>query len=239
METLQRRAPIDTVMFDFAGTLVDGVPNWEYPQIVACAEAGREVSPAEVKAAIWKVWGPLEGCTHVAASVDEATYARWIGAVERQILANLDVPEHALERATARVMELQVAPECYRLYPEVPATLEALRARGVPLGLISNFAWGLPDLVAVLGIAQYFDAIVTSAREGYRKPRPEIFQNGLALLGATPERVLFVGDDPECDYLGAQSLGLRPLLIDRKGRGGEGMKTVTDLREITRWLGTG
>ncbi|HEX5415668.1 MAG TPA: HAD-IA family hydrolase, partial [Chloroflexota bacterium] len=118
----------------------------------------------------------------------------------------------------------------------VPEALAALQARGIRLGLVSNFAWRLPELVAALGIEQYFGAIVTSARAGYRKPRPEIFECGLAGLGARVERTLFVGDDPECDYQGAQSAGLRPLLINRKGRGVAGMETASDLNGIFRYF---
>jgi putative hydrolase of the HAD superfamily len=207
---------ITHVFFDFAGTLVEGVPNWEYPQIVACAECGLVVSAAEVKAAIWRIWGPLEGCAHPEASVDEATYAQWIGEIERRILAALGVPGAALDVAVRRVTELQLAAPGHRIYPDVIPTLDCLRRRGLRLGLISNHAWQLPELVAALDLASYFDAIVTSARAGYRKPRHEIFQQALKLAGAEPGRSLYVGDDPSCDVVGARGAGLAALLVDRK-----------------------
>lgn len=223
---------IEVIFFDFAGTLVEGVPNWEHPQIVACRECGREVTPAEVKAAIWKVWGPIEGCTHVEASRDEEAYAGWIGAIERQILAGLDLPEPALDRATRRVMELQVAPESYRLYPDVRPTLESLRGRGLRLGVISNFAWRLPELVRGLGLDGYFEQVLTSARAGYRKPRPEIFHQALAAVGARPETTLYVGDDPICDVAGARDAGLRSVWLDRKGHGSAESPVVPSLLDL-------
>jgi putative hydrolase of the HAD superfamily len=226
---------IDFVYFDFAGTLVEGVPTWEHPQIVACAEAGRDVTPAEVKAAIWEVWGPIEGCTHVEASADEESYAAWIGAIERRILAGLNLPEAALDQAARRVMELQVAPRCYRVYSDVIPTLEALRARGLRLGVISNFAWRLPDLVDGLGLAGYFDHVLTSARSGYRKPRPEIFHQAIAAVGARPASTLYIGDDPVCDVQGAQSAGLRPVWLNRKGRDEDGPAySVRGLDDLVR-----
>lgn len=238
MSATQRdnRARVGAVLFDFADTLVKGVPNWEYPQIVACREAGRVVPASDVNAAIWKVWGPLEGCAHVDASVDEATYRHWIGTIERQILANLDLPEDELDRATARVIELQLAPASYRIYPEVQATLATLRARGLRLGVISNFSWGLPDLVAGLGLASFFDRVITSARVGYRKPRAEIFHAGLAQLGVSAEEAIFVGDDPECDYRGALSVGMRPLLVDRRGRGDDSLTRILDLSGVLSYI---
>lgn len=204
------------VFFDFAGTLVEGVPCWEHPQIVACAECGVTVTPAQVKAAIWKVWGPLEGCAHVEASRDEVTYSRWIGGIERQILAGLGLSESALDRAAQRVMELQIAPGSYRVYPDAWPALEALRRRGLRLGIVSNFAWRLSDLVDGLGVAGHFELILTSARVGYRKPRPEIFEHALAMAGVTPDRALYVGDDPACDEAGARAVGMHSLLIDRR-----------------------
>lgn len=219
---MQRRAdphwPPEIVFFDFAGTLVDGVPSWEQPQILACAECGLTVTPARVKAAIWEVWGPLEGCAHVEASASEDAYLRWIGAIERAILARLGLPEEQLDRAAWRVMELQVDPSGYRLYPDVQPALEALRRRTVRLGIVSNFSWRLPELVAALGLGDWFDVVVTSARIGYRKPRPEIFQRALAEAGVPAGAALHVGDDPVCDQAGARSAGLKALLIDRARR---------------------
>ena len=212
------RSVPEYVFFDFAGTLVEGVPNWEHPQIVACAECGLTVTPAQVKEAIWKVWGPLEGCEHVEASQDEAAYSRWIGAIERQILAGLGLPGSVLDRAARRVMDLQVAPSSYRVYPDTIPALESLRRRGLRLGIVSNFAWRLPELVAGLGLADWFDLILTSARVGYRKPRPEIFEHALATAGVAADKVLYVGDDPKCDEAGARAAGIRSLLIDRRRR---------------------
>lgn len=229
----------DFVFFDFAGTLVEGVPAWEQPQIVACAESGLPVTPAQVKAAVWKVWGPLEGCAHVEASATEDRYDRWIGAIEREILAGLAVSEDLLDRATRRVMELQVDPASYRVYPDVVPALESLRQRGVRLGIVSNFAWRLPELVAALGLAGYFDLILTSARVGYRKPRPEIFHRALAEAGAEADAAIYVGDDPACDQTGARAAGMPALLIDRGRRGSMRagrIRGLTDLPRLTKTL---
>ena len=220
------------VFFDFSGTLVDGVPNWEHPQIVACRECGMDVTAEQVKAAIWQVWGPIEGCTHVADSLDEASYARWIGEIERQILRGLNVPEESLDQASRRVMELQVAAESYRVYPDVVPALRSLRQRGLRLGLVSNHAWRLPELVAALGLGEYFDLVLTSARAGYRKPRPEIFRQALDALGADPRTTLYVGDDPVCDVQGAAAAGLRPLWLNRKRPGSIGEGQIRSLGEL-------
>src|SRR5437879_763350 len=106
------------VFFDFAGTLVEGVPNWEWPQIAACAESGTTVSANRVKTAIWRVWGPLEGCAHEVESGDESLYQTWIDDVEGRILRDLGVSDRDLPRAIRRVTNLQIHSRSYRLYPD-------------------------------------------------------------------------------------------------------------------------
>jgi putative hydrolase of the HAD superfamily len=234
---LPRGEEISFVFFDFAGTLVEGVPNWEHPQIIACREAGLEVTPSQVKAAIWAVWGPLEGCAHVEASTSEMTYCDWIGAIERRILEKLGVPASQLDEATNRVMELQVSPECYRIFPDVTPTLARLREAGLHLGLISNFAWRLPELADQLGLAAWFDLVVTSAQVGYRKPRPEIFAYALNRLGARATESLYVGDDPICDRDGARAAGLTSLLLARHQRSAPKYGRIRTLEQLAELLG--
>jgi putative hydrolase of the HAD superfamily len=220
------------VFLDFAGTLVEGVPNWEWPQIQACAEFGIEVTPAAVKGAIWDVWGPLEGCAHVDESTDEASYRAWIDAIEGLILTRLGVSAIDLPSAIRRVTGLQVAASSYRLYLDVKPALRELRQLGLRLGIVSNFAWDLPRLVSDLGLAPLVDDVVTSARIGFRKPRPEVFHLAAARLNAEPIRACFVGDDPRCDVEGATAAGLQTLLLDRRrpsSRRGDRIGSLTDL----------
>src|SRR5205823_13109244 len=77
------------------------------------------------------------------------------------------------------------------------ALLEALRERGLKLGLVSN-AFDPPDLLhrdlAQLGVEARLDTAVFSSEIGRRKPDPLIFRHALDVLAVEPERALFVGD---------------------------------------------
>jgi putative hydrolase of the HAD superfamily len=91
------------------------------------------------------------------------------------------------------------------------ALLEALRARGLKLGLVSNAfdpGWLLHRDLEQMGIAQRIDFAVFSSEVGKRKPHPEIFERALAALGAAPEESLFVGDRLFEDVRGAGDLGM-------------------------------
>lgn len=91
------------------------------------------------------------------------------------------------------------------------ALLDALRERGLRIGLVSNAfdpAWLLHGDLERMGLAERLDAAVFSSEVGLRKPHPEIFQRALVALEVPPERALFVGDSRNADIRGAKALGM-------------------------------
>jgi len=91
------------------------------------------------------------------------------------------------------------------------------------LGIVSNFA--IPECVQGLlekfGLDGFFDVVVISGAVNRRKPSPEIFQKALKALGVDASETVFVGDTPSMDVKGAQNVGMKAILIERK-------TTVTD-----------
>jgi HAD superfamily hydrolase (TIGR01549 family) len=99
----------------------------------------------------------------------------------------------------------------YQLAASTHALLEALRARGLKLGLVSNTAsplWLLEPVLEKQGLVERLDAIVLSAEVGKRKPHPAIFERALDELGVEAGDALFVGDRVEADVLGASRVGM-------------------------------
>jgi putative hydrolase of the HAD superfamily len=91
------------------------------------------------------------------------------------------------------------------------ALLEALRARGLRLGLVSNAfdpAWLLRRDLDEMGVLERLDVTVFSSEVGKRKPHPEIFRRALEALDVVPEDALFVGDRLYEDVRGAGELGM-------------------------------
>jgi putative hydrolase of the HAD superfamily len=117
--------------------------------------------------------------------------------------------------------------EAYAVYPEVPAALARLRDEGLRLGVISNWDRRLPGVLAALGLAPYFDAVVYSSRAGVEKPDGRIFHQAAAELGVAPAAVLHVGDGRLEDVEGAVAAGMRALHLVRGSGGG-------DLRDLSR-----
>lgn len=60
-----------------------------------------------------------------------------------------------------------------------------------------------------LGIAGYFAGVVSADQVGHEKPAPEFFAHLAEVLGKKPESIVFVGDNPRTDIVGACQAGLR------------------------------
>jgi putative hydrolase of the HAD superfamily len=117
----------------------------------------------------------------------------------------------------------------FELYEDALPTLEALRDRGLKLGLLSNSARDLEEFVGHHGLM--VDAVLTSRVHGKTKPHETIFRRMLELLDVLPGDALMVGDTIEDDVQGATAVGMRAVLVDREGRYGV-PDSIADLRAL-------
>jgi putative hydrolase of the HAD superfamily len=140
-------------------------------------------------------------------------------ALVARLLEHLEVAEHHRADATAAIFASWIGTELFPLYPDVPAALDALRAAGYRLGIVSNWEPRLPALCASLGIREHFDFVVVSEREGVVKPHRRMFERALELAGVPPADAVHVGDSYAEDIEGARALGIQGILIDRKRHG--------------------
>jgi len=85
------------------------------------------------------------------------------------------------------------------------------------IGLISNSDGSVRLAFELLGLDTYFDSFTDSHLRGFEKPDPHIFECAMASLGTTPQGSLYVGDIYSIDFLGAQGVGMRAVLMDLAG----------------------
>ena len=114
-----------------------------------------------------------------------------------------------------------------RLGATTHALLEALRSRGLKLGLVSNAfdpAWLLHRDLEQMGITERLDFAVFSSEVGKRKPHPEIFERALDALEVDASEAMFVGDRLYEDVRGSNDLGMTSVqaLWFRADEGDEG-----------------
>jgi FMN phosphatase YigB (HAD superfamily) len=101
-----------------------------------------------------------------------------------------------------------------RVAPGARATLRAVRARGIRVGIVSNVVFESADgarrLLRRLGLHQLSDAIVLSADDGIAKPDPRPFCRCLRELAVEPAGAWYLGDMPT-DITGASAAGVHPV----------------------------
>ena len=86
------------------------------------------------------------------------------------------------------------------------------------LGLISNFTYA-PVIYASLrklSINRYFDTVLVSHENGWRKPHTQIFQDALKKLQVNAEETVFIGDSPNEDIQGAIAAGIKTVFVPSK-----------------------
>ncbi|KQO00718.1 HAD family hydrolase [Paenibacillus sp. Leaf72] len=102
------------------------------------------------------------------------------------------------------------------VYDETFRLLDALKGK-YKLLLLTN---GSPDLqqeklTGVPQLAPYFDHIIISGAFGEGKPAASIFRHALERLGIEPEQGIMVGDKLTTDILGANTIGMDSVWINR------------------------
>ena len=90
--------------------------------------------------------------------------------------------------------------------------LEKLYAK-YPMVLVTNFYGNMHTVLIEFGLDHLFKDVVESAVVGVRKPDPQIFRLGVAVLGLEPQETVMIGDSQEKDILPAQSIGCQTIQI--------------------------
>jgi 2-haloalkanoic acid dehalogenase type II len=116
--------------------------------------------------------------------------------------------EHAEEFGYAEVF-IRARNEV-ELYDDVLPGLQRLRGR-FRLFTASN---GNADLEQI-GLKHFFERTIAAREVGALKPHPLIFHKTVEDTGLAMHEVLYVGDDPELDVVGARAAGMQPVWIDR------------------------
>ena len=101
-----------------------------------------------------------------------------------------------------------ILPQKSAVFPFTHEVLDYLKPK-YRMHLITN---GFNDIQALKlassNLAHYFEEIITSEHSGHLKPDPRMFRHALERTGATAAESLMIGDNLECDVLGAYNAGI-------------------------------
>jgi putative hydrolase of the HAD superfamily len=216
------------VFFDAGETILYPHPSFSELFAAVCRERSHDVAPTDVARVQASLAPHLMDLDHDADDEDARPYAGssldqdearrfWLYLYKR-FVAELGLEDDGLPEALfGRFTDLST----YKLFDDVLPALEALRADGFRLGLISNFERWLEELLVELEVGDLFDVTVISGVAGVEKPGKEIYELALQRAGAAPEEAVHVGDSPAMDAEPANALGMMVVLLDRTGRYGD------------------
>lgn len=222
--------PLRAVTFDFHDTLVD-CDDWFQLEV-------RLLVPALLD---WALERELV-CDHADRSDDAIARYR---AIRMQVMQSgaerdtascalqvLDELHISLDEAHVRrgIDELmRAALRTASLLPGALDTLRRLSDAGMQLAVVSSAAhhdfieWSLAEF----GMRDYFAAIVSSARSGYYKSSPRIYECVLAELGVAADETVHVGDSLRFDVGSAGQVGIRTVWFNHRREPANGV--VPDL----------
>ncbi|MCU1352556.1 MAG: hypothetical protein JWM05_1765 [Acidimicrobiales bacterium] len=200
------RPAVAGVLFDFGHTLFAHAPGAEVVR-TAAASLAAPLTAAQAT----ELWQEIDAAamdpTEVALGrdLDDAVWRdRWAvlyGLADR-VAVGLGA---AIDRSFHD-------PWAWVPYADTEATLRALAAAGVPVGILSNTGWDIRAPFRVRGLDAHVTAFTLSWEVGAVKPDPAIFRAACAAIGVDPSHTLMVGDDAIADG-GAPAAGLADLLL--------------------------
>jgi putative hydrolase of the HAD superfamily len=220
------------VFFDAVGTLLFPDPGALAVYAEVARKLGLDLTPADVRARFVEAYRAHELIDRESGWVtsEEREHDRWRSIVATT-LRDLSDPEACFPE----LFEHFAKPASWRLGRDVAAVIAALSRRGFVLGLGSNYdsrLWSVLDGFPEL--APLRERTVISAAVGFRKPSEKFFREMVRVAGCEPGQILFVGDDPGNDYIGATEAGLNAVLLDPDGRSAL-QNRITHLAELVDW----
>ncbi len=105
-------------------------------------------------------------------------------------------------------------PEAWQALRGARSALDALRASGRTLAVLSNADHRLIGVLEGLDLRAPFACVVLPVETGVAKPDPRAFAAALERLGASAAEAVSVGDDLERDVAAARRAGLRAIAVD-------------------------
>jgi putative hydrolase of the HAD superfamily len=156
---------------------------------------------------------------------------------EREMLGrfwDLFCDERALSPAFRQALHGFDYTRTIRAFDDARPALERARARGLRVGVLSNFPLAsLEESLRATGLASLVDVAAPASVIGASKPDARAYQYVLDRLGVSAAECAMVDDEAPC-VQGAISLGISAWRLDRTAPAPAPAGVVRDLAEFTR-----
>lgn len=175
---------------------------------------------------------------------EQAINEMWVGYFKNLLRPLIEEHDEArLHQLASAIADEYGQPKRWDTYPDVLPTLAALRRAGYTMGVISDWGVVLNPIMRHLKLIQYFETVIISAAIRHAKPSPYLYDLALQRTDSIADYSLHIGDTYVNDVLGARSVGMTPVLLDRLHRVEESMvdcllvhslEELLDLLEVER-----
>jgi 2-haloalkanoic acid dehalogenase type II len=228
---------IKAVLFDLGNTLVKPwIPETVYHRILTSFKINRSIE--EIREALVKAQKDSERLKYEQL-FGKIPYEEYWNKRDGLLLRHLGLP---LDRKLLRKIQTRwfYYAEC-PLFPDANPVLSKLRERGLKMGIISTgYEQDIDAITQKTGLQKkLFEVIVGADTLKKTKPDPEVFKYALTKLKVKPQETLFVGDEINADYRGAENAGIHALLIQRtenKTSQTSDLSTIASLDEVFKYL---
>jgi len=197
--------PIRSVTIDLDGTLVDTVPDLAAAANGMLRELGR----------------PEYDIDTIAAFI-----GRGIPKLVERCLPDLDADAVARAQVVFRRHYAIENGRRSKLYPGVLEGLQALRAAGLPLAVITNKATAFTQqLLLAMKLASWFEFAVSGDSLPQKKPHPAQLLHACQRMGTSPAENLHIGDSRH-DAAAARAAGCPVFLVPYGYNEGEDVQGI-------------
>lgn len=205
---------LKAVTFDAAGTLIHLAEPVGTVYARISAEHGFSVEPHAITQAFHDVWArtPLPFSPGAGHHSDER---EWWRQLVHAIYADAGCPIPPGERFDAFFDALYLHYEKPGAWLALPDAHEVLQrvSQGYRCAILSNFDSRLRHILRDLELLPFFETLFLSGEQKLSKPDPRLFQRVTETLALSPAEILHVGDDPRCDWQGAESAGFQTFRV--------------------------
>ncbi len=226
---------VDGVLLDIDDTLVDTRGAFAVAWRAAVGQYLPHLDPGDV-AAVVRTWREDVGGHYAAYTSGRIPYAeqrlRRVNALH-EIYGGPALVEDEFG-AWNDVFEAGFR-EGWAPFDDAAPAVGALRAAGVPVGIVTNAESAYQRLKLERVGLSALPVLVGMDTLRVGKPDARVFLAGAEQLGTEPGRTVYVGDELHTDAVGAVTAGLRGVWLDRPGARG---RVVTDA-EIAGALAAG
>ncbi len=201
------------LLFDAYGTLV------ELDDFYGRLQRGFVAQGAELPLDVVRRAAHREMSYYIANSLRAHQQDGWAALRDEcaQILAAaIREQGHSLDLPHGAVLQVLGDAIVFHAFSETHEVLHSLQARGIPMGVLSNWDYQLPQILRALELDTFFTFILSSAEAGCEKPAPQFFARGLREVQRPCTQLIarecfYIGDKNEKDVLPAREAGMTPL----------------------------